>query len=74
MLYNHNMLHFDYILLEKFLTENSEFISGSSVKKVQQPSRQELIFILRNKGENKKFYININPQFFHICFIKGKHE
>lgn len=68
------MINFDYKILEKFLKENADFLNGAGIRKVQQPSRQELILTMRNKGENRKFYININPQFFHICFMSEKGE
>ena len=68
------MINFDYIILEKFLQENGDFLLGAGVRKVQQPSRQEIILTMRNFGENRKFYVNINPQFFHICFMNEKSE
>lgn len=68
------MINFDYKILEEFLKENSGFLNGAGVRKVQQPSRQELILTMRSNGENRKFYININPQFFHVCFINEKTE
>ena len=68
------MINFDFKILEEFLKENCDFLNGAFIRKIQQPSRQELIFGLRNNGENRKFYININPQFFHICFITDKTE
>lgn len=68
------MINFDYKILEKFLEENSDFLNGAGIRKIQQPSRQELLLTMRNKGENRKFYININPQFFHICFMSEKGE
>jgi predicted ribosome quality control (RQC) complex YloA/Tae2 family protein len=68
------MINFDFKLLEKFIEENKGFLESANIRKIQQPSRQELIFLMRNKGENKKFYININPQFFHVCFINQRSE
>ncbi|MBR1753901.1 DUF814 domain-containing protein [bacterium] len=68
------MINFDYKILEEFIKENRDFLLGACVRKVQQPSRQELILTMRNKGENRKFYININPQFFHVCFMSEKGE
>lgn len=61
--------NFDYITLEAFLKENSDFLLNSRLQKIQQPTRQDLIFSIRNKGESKKLYININPKFFHLCFM-----
>jgi Predicted RNA-binding protein homologous to eukaryotic snRNP len=63
------MLNFDFLILKAFLEENINFLQGARLQKIQQPTRQELILLLRNQGKSRKFYININPKFFHICFI-----
>lgn len=63
------MKNFDFITLNAFLEENQDFLLGARLQKIQQPTRQELIFGMRNQGETRKFYININPKFFHICFM-----
>ena len=68
------MINFDFLTLELFLKENIDFLQDARLQKIQQPTRQELIFHLRNKGESRKFYININPKFFHICFLLEKNE
>lgn len=68
------IIHFDYLTLELFLKENMEFLLGSRIQKIQQPTRQELLFGLRNQGQSRKFYVNINPKFFHICFLNEKTE
>ena len=68
------MINFDYKILEDLIAENRDFLLGAAVRKIQQPSRQELVFVLRNNGENKKFYINISPRFFHVCFLSPKGE
>lgn len=62
-------MNFDFLTLKAFLDENSEFLTGARLQKIQQPTRQELIFGLRNHGETKKFYINTSPKFFHLCFM-----
>ena len=64
------MINFDALTLKAFIAENINFLSGATIKKIQQASRRELILHLRNNGENKKLYININPEFFHICFCE----
>jgi len=56
--------------MKAFIEENREFFTGARIQKIQQPTRRELLFTLRNNGESKKFYININPQFYHICFLE----
>lgn len=66
------MFNFDFITLKLFLEENSNFLIGARLQKIQQPTRQELIFTLRGQGETKKFYINISSKFFHICFMSEK--
>ncbi|MCR5260297.1 MAG: NFACT family protein [Candidatus Gastranaerophilales bacterium] len=64
------MINFDALTLKAFVEENREFLTGAAIKKIQQPSRRELLIQLRNNGENKKLYININPEFFHLCFVE----
>ena len=68
------MINFDALTLKIYLNENQEFLIGSRIQKIQQPSRNELIFFIRNKGETKKLYINFNPNFYHICFISEETE
>lgn len=63
------MLNFDFIILKLFLEENADFLLNARIQKIQQPTRRELIFTLRNHGETRKLYINISPQFFHVCFM-----
>jgi len=67
-------LNFDFITLERFIGENFNFLNGARLQKIQQPTRQELIFVIRNIGETRKFYININPMFFHACFMNAENE
>ncbi len=68
------MKNFDSLTLKYFYNENKNFIKGAIVQKIQQPTRYEIILNIRNlndsKPENKKLYININPKYPHICFIK----
>lgn len=66
--------NFDFITLKAFLEENKDFLLGARLQKIQQPTRQELIFGMRNQGKTRKFYININPKFFHICFMSTNGE
>ena len=44
------------------------------MQKIQQPTRRDFIFSLRNNGESRKLYININPQTYHTCFMSGVKE
>lgn len=69
-----NNLNFDFTTLGRFISENIDFLNGARIQKIQQPTRQELIFVIRNIGESRKFYININPKFFHACFMSPENE
>lgn len=68
------MITFDYLTLKAFAKENEEFFAGARIQKIQQPSRRELILGIRKGSKAKKLYININPQFYHMCFISGMNE
>lgn len=62
-------INFDFAILKAFLEENADFLVGARFQKIQQPTRQELIFTLRNHGECRKLYVNISSKFFHLCFM-----
>ena len=68
------MISFDSVSLKAFLEENKAFLSGARIQKIQQPTRREFIFTLRCNADTKKLYINIEPQFYHICFISKENE
>lgn len=68
------MITFDNLILEAFISQEIEFITGARINKIQQPTRRELILTLRNKGISRKLYINILPQLYHICFMNDKTE
>ncbi len=68
------MINYDSLTLKIFKDENINFFIGAKIQKIQQPSRSELIFFMRNNKESKKFYINFNPQFYHICFMSDDNE
>ncbi len=68
------MLHIDSLLLDEFYKENKDFFINARVQKIQQPTRRDVILFLRNNGLTKKFYININPNFYHLCFMNKKNE
>lgn len=68
------MITFDSLTLKAFIAENRDFFLGCRIQKIQQPTRRELIFSLRNNGETRKFYVNINPQFYHLCFMSKANE
>lgn len=68
------MITFDSLTLKAWTEENSEFLTGGRIQKIQQPTRREFVFSIRKTGETKKFYININPQLHHVCFMNKENE
>ena len=68
------MISFDSLILKAFIDENKEFITGGRINKIQQPTRRELILSLRNSGQTRQFYINIDPKMYHVCFMSDKNS
>ena len=68
------MINLDCKTLELFLNENIDFIIGARLQKIQQPTRRDFVFSLRNNGVARKLYINIQPQMYHICFMSQQNE
>ncbi len=68
------MQNIDCYTLQAFWEENIDFFIGARLQKIQQPTRRDFIFQLRNNGESRKFYININPQFYHVAFMSKENE
>ncbi len=68
------MITFDSVTLKSWIDENREFLTGARLQKIQQPTRRELVFTFRNNSDTRKLYININPQFFHVCFMNKENE
>lgn len=68
------MITFDSLTLKLWLDENFDFLAGARIQKIQQPTRRDFVFSIRNKGMTKKLYININPQYFHVCFMSKDNE
>ena len=68
------MVNIDFLTLKAFLLENIDFIKGSRVQKIQQPTRRDFIFLLRNNGHSEKFYVNIYPQIYHIALMSKENE
>lgn len=60
------MISFDGLMLNSIITD---FFVGARINKIQQPTRRELILTLRNLGETRQFYVNIDPKYYHICFM-----
>lgn len=64
------MFTLDYITLKAFFLENKEFFYGARLQKIQQPTRREFVLTIRSCKETRKLYINIDPQIYHICFLR----
>ncbi len=68
------MITFDYIMLNAFIEEQNDFFLGARINKIQQPTRKELILSLRNNGDTRQFYVNIDPKFYHLSFMSKENE
>ena len=68
------MINIDFFTLHAFFIENIDFMIGSRLQKIQQPTRRDFILSLRNSGESRKLYINIYPQMYHLCFMGKENE
>ncbi len=68
------MINFDSLTLKLFADENIDFFKGAKIQRIQQPSRNELIFVIRSKGKTKKLYINFSPNLYHLCFMSEENE
>lgn len=68
------MINFDSLSLKKWVDENSEFLTNARIQKIQQPTRRDFVLSIRSKGETRKLYININPQYYHVCFMDKANE
>ena len=68
------MKNLDSLTLKFFYEENADFLNGAVIQKIQMPKRAEFLFYIRNQGENRKLYINTNPKYPHLCFIKDKED
>lgn len=68
------MINIDFLTLKAFFLENIDFLVGSKIQKIQQPTRRDFIFCLRNNSESRKLYININPSIYHISFMNAESE
>ena len=68
------MITFDSLTLKAWIEENKEFLTGARIQKIQQPTRKDFVLSIRSGGQTKKLYININPQFHHVCFMSKENE
>ena len=62
------MINYDYLTLAAFFKENIDYFIGARLQKIQQPTRKDFVLTFRKLSESRKFYININPAYFHFCF------
>lgn len=68
------MINFDSLTLKNWIEENIDFLTDARIQKIQQPTRRDFVFSIRNNAKTKKLYININPEFHHICFMSKENE
>lgn len=61
-------------MLKNWVEKNHDFLTGARIQKIQQPTRRDFVFAIRNNGETRKLYININPQYYHVCFMSKENE
>lgn len=66
------MINFDSLCLKYFGSEFAQILTSGRIQKIQQPSRKEIILNIRSRGQNYPLYININPQYPHLC-VMTKH-
>lgn len=63
------MITFDALTLKALVIEIKGFLTGAGISKIRQLTRREFVFSLRNSGQTRLFYVNINPQYYHCCFM-----
>lgn len=63
------MINFDSLCLKYFGSEFAQILTSGRIQKIQQPSRKEIILNIRSLGQNYPLYININPQYPHLCVM-----
>ncbi len=68
------MISFDSLTLKMWIEQNEDFLLGSRIQKIQQPTRRDFLLSIRKNGETKKLYLNINPQYYHVCFMNKESE
>ena len=68
------MISFDSLSLNIWIEENKEFLTGGRIQKIQQPTRRDFVLSVRKNGKTQKLYININPQYYHVCFMSKDNE
>lgn len=64
----------DGIFLKSLKDETSKSLKNSRIDKIYQPSRDELVILLRSIGPAKKLYINVKPSSSRFSFIDSNPE
>ena len=64
---------FDGGFLHKIVLELNKAVE-SRVDKIYQPSKDELVFLLRKKGFAERMFITARPGSARICFTDEKYE
>ncbi len=64
---------FDGAFLHK-LTQELNIAVDCHIDKIYQPSRDELVFVIRKKGFVKRLYINIKPGSARLHFTENRYE
>lgn len=68
------MINLDYLTLKAFINENKNYFINARIQKIRQASPKDLVLALRNQGESRKLYININPEIYHLSFMNQDTE
>lgn len=68
------MIGLDSLTLLAWYRENCDFLKNARIQKIQQSDRKSIILSLRKEGISKKLYINIDPTFYHLCFMSSENE
>lgn len=65
---------FDGMFLHKICEEIKDICVGSRIDKIYQPSREEIVLLMRAKGENKRLLISCSPNNPRIHFTSESIE
>ncbi len=64
----------DGIFLHKLCEETANELSDMHIDKIYQPSKEELVLIMRKKGVTRKLLISIKSTSARICFTENQPE
>ncbi len=68
------MINIDYLTIKAFIEEGREYLEGARIQKIRQTNPRDLVLVLRNKGESRKFYVNITPDLYYVSFMSEETE